>query len=332
MSEAAGDEILYRFPFTDEAELFEEAEVKVQVEGRRVEGTIMSIGSGYLILALKEDIGEEVRSVVLLIDATALLEALKERIEAVKKEEITLNRTLADAVVGEGAWPERLDDSIQPEAVSDLNDEQSRAYESALRESLTFIWGPPGCGKTTTLAEIVRSAFESEKRTLICSNTNKAVDQVLYRVCKALGREHTAMKEGKIVRLGRVVDDKLKEYDEYVTVDGIVKRLSADLEAEKQRLKVKIVQIDVRNEPARQLLSKFEALDAAEEYVSREREKVKQLVDAREACQKELRLNAASRDHLAKELQRRRNAFFGFFRRSEEEIQADIRRHAAVRE
>ena len=172
-------DVLYRFPFSDEAELFEEAEVEVQVEGRRVGGTIMSIVTGYLILALEEDIGEEVRSVVLLIDATALLEALKERIEAVKEEKITLTRALADSAIGKSSRPEKPDSSIEPVrgfGLEVLNDEQRRACESALKESLTFIWGPPGCGKTTTLAEIVRSAFEGEKRTLICSNTNKAVD------------------------------------------------------------------------------------------------------------------------------------------------------------
>ena len=155
---------------------------------------------------------------------------------------------------------------------------------------------------------------------------------MLYRVCEALGREHPAMQEGRIVRLGRVVDDKLKEYDEYVTVDGIIKRLSSDLEAEKRRLESEIVQIDVRTEPARRVLAKFEALDEAEEYVLMEQENVKRLVDAREACRKDLGLNAASRERLDKELQRRRSAIFVFFRRSEEEIEADIRRNEAVRE
>ena len=122
-----GDDILYHFPFTDEAELFEEAQVEIQVEGQRVEGTIVSIGDGHLILALKEDIGDEVRFAVLLIDATALLEALKEKIEAVTKGKITLNRTLADAVVRPGQLPKPPDTPIRGRTPSRLRLERQSA-------------------------------------------------------------------------------------------------------------------------------------------------------------------------------------------------------------
>jgi hypothetical protein len=101
-AESAGGDILYIFPFTDEAEIFEDAQVDVLVSGRRIAGTIVSIAAGRLILALKEDVGTEVRTAVLLIDATALLEALRLKIEAVKKSEISLNRALADPVIGKG--------------------------------------------------------------------------------------------------------------------------------------------------------------------------------------------------------------------------------------
>ena len=59
-TETAGDDILYRFPFTDKIE--REDQVEIQVGQRRVGGTIVSIGAGHLVLALKEDIGDEVSS------------------------------------------------------------------------------------------------------------------------------------------------------------------------------------------------------------------------------------------------------------------------------
>ena len=84
-TEAAGGDIFYRFPFTDKVE--REDQVEIQVDQQQVEGTIVSIGSGHLVLALKKDIGDEVRSAVLLINETGLLEALKEKVEAVSKGE-----------------------------------------------------------------------------------------------------------------------------------------------------------------------------------------------------------------------------------------------------
>ena len=332
--ESAGKDILYHFPFTDEAELFEEAQVEIQVEGQRIEGTIVSIGDSHLILALKKDIGDEVRFAVLLIDTTALLEALKEKIEAVKEGEITLNRTLADAAVRPGQLPKPPDTPIREglPTDSDLNDKQRAVYGNALREAVTFVWGPPGTGKTKTLAEIVRSAFEGQERTLICSNTNKAVDQVLYQICTTLGREHPAMEEGKVVRLGRITDDKLKsDFHKYVTVDGIVERRSADLKSQKQTVETEIGKLDAGTLKARQVLAKFASLDQAKQQLMAEKENVDRMAIDDRASNEELLRNDAHRDRLAKELQRRRNAVFGFFRRKVEAIAADLDHVAAER-
>lgn len=332
--EPVGDDILYHFPFTNEAELFEEAQVEIQVEGQRVDGTIVSIGDSHLILALKKDIGDEVRFAVLLIDTTALLEALKEKIEAVKAGEITLNRTLADAVVRPGQLPKPPDTPIREglPTDSDLNDKQRAVYGNALREAVTFVWGPPGTGKTKTLGEIVRSAFEGQERTLICSNTNKAVDQVLYRICTTLGREHPAMQEGKIVRLGRITDDKLKsDFHDYVTVDGIVERRSADLKSQKQTIETQITKLDAGTLKARQILAKFASLDQAKQQFMAEKENADRAAINDRASNEELLRNDAHRDRLTKELQRRRNAIFGFFRRKVEAIAADLDHLAAER-
>ena len=185
--EIAGGQRLYHFPFSDEAALFEGAQVEIQVGGQRIEGSLVSMEAGRLTLALKEDIGSEVRFAVLVIDATALLEALKERIQAVNGGEIKLNRALADAVVQPGDLPSGPDNPIQAKPATRLNEGQRDAYEKALREAVTFIWGPPGSGKTSTLSEIVDAAFEGDRRTLVCANTNRAVDQILYRICTTLG-------------------------------------------------------------------------------------------------------------------------------------------------
>lgn len=331
--ETAGGAVLYHFPFSDEAELFQEAEVEVQVEDRKVDGTIVSMEAGTLILALKEDIGNEVRFAVLLIDATALLKALKEKIEAVKKGEITLNRTLADAVVQPSTLPKspshpvRMGNGSNSDKIQ-LNDSQHNAYVNALKEAVTFMWGPPGCGKSTTLAKIVHSTFKDNQRTLICSNTNKAVDEVLLKICEVLGLEHQAMVEGKIVRLGRVVHDKLTGYLDYVTVDGIAERRSADLKEKKQQLETEIAKIDASTQNAQQCLAKFESLDKSNREVTKEQENVNEFAREGKALKKGLSLASAQRDELAQELQLRRTAVFKFFRRSEQAIESDIQRNA----
>jgi superfamily II DNA or RNA helicase len=94
---------------------------------------------------------------------------------------------------------------------------------------VTYLWGPPGTGKTTTLSALIQELFARGKRVLICSNTNRAVDQVLLNLCRTLGTDHEAMETGKILRLGRIAHDQLRqEYAEYITLEGIVERRSRD--------------------------------------------------------------------------------------------------------
>ncbi len=64
-----------------------------------------------------------------------------------------------------------------------LNAEQKAAVEGALAaEDLFLIQGPPGTGKTTAIAEICYQNALEGKRTLIASQTNLAVDNVLSRL------------------------------------------------------------------------------------------------------------------------------------------------------
>jgi hypothetical protein len=334
---AKGQECVYEFPFSDEADLFEDARVEVEVQGRRVDGSIVSLGSGHLWLATSEELGHILKRAVLLVDATALLEALKQRVEDVSKGEINLNRAIADAVVGKCQPP--LDPDRIPEASPSgevgpargeggprkLNTAQSEAKRRALAASLTYIWGPPGCGKTVVLSEIVRSAFEAGNRILICSNTNKAVDQVLYRICDTLTRQHEAMEAGRIVRLGRIADEKLvSEYHAFVTVDGIVERRSADLRERLVRVQTEIANIDARSAHARATLDRFRHLDETQKALEFHLDATNKLANAGKQLIADSESTAGRLRDLDEELQKRRAAVFAMFKRSEQAIHSDI--------
>jgi hypothetical protein len=323
--ESAANEIIYVFPFTDEAELFEEAQIEVEAAGRRIDGSIVSISAGKLILSIKEDLGQTIGHAVLIIDSTALLEALADRIEQVAKGQIALNRGLADAVAGVAAVPAGPP-PLQRRFVKSLNEAQLRAYERSLSDAVTWIMGPPGCGKTKTLGEIVRSAFENDQRILVCSNTNKAVDQLLYEVCKALGVEHKAMQAGKLVRLGRIADDKLRaDYEPYVTVDGILDRLSRDLNERRRQVEEQIALIDADSEQARRTISEFEAFERAEQMVAEEASRANEIAKAGNQSRTAL---AEGKNRLLKldaELRARQTAIFPIFKRSIGEIELDLR-------
>jgi AAA domain/Topoisomerase DNA binding C4 zinc finger/PLD-like domain len=291
-SERSGELTLYVCQFPDDGELFEEARVEVIVGGRRVEGSIASIAGGRLVLALKEDLGPSIENVILAVDATALLDALKSKIEQVLKKELSLNRSLADAVVGMTPIPPTPEDKPVPRPFRPLTEAQTAAYEQALAKSVSYIWGPPGCGKTWTLGEIARASLARGERLLVCSNTNKAVDQILYQICKNLGTEHEDMETGHIVRLGKIADDKLEdEFSDYVLVDGIADRLAAELKTRQAQLEREIGALDARTESARGVLKRYNAHDPLEKAVATAEAEANRI--AREGNEKMARLEKA---------------------------------------
>ena len=179
----------YAFSFAEDADLFEDARVDIRIGARTIEGNIVSIAGGQIIIAVEEDLGEALIRCTLVIDNTALLEALKEKLEKSTEGGRQLNVQLADDVVtnrGNAAPAEApLSDPVWPIR---FNEKQKDAVRLALANAVIYLWGPPGTGKTTTLSVLIQELFARGKRVLICSNTNRAVDQVLLSLCGALRR------------------------------------------------------------------------------------------------------------------------------------------------
>ena len=72
------------------------------------------------------------------------------------------------------------DDPDAPDAYIDNNDAQNEAVELAVdAEDLALIHGPPGTGKTYTIARTIRALVAEGNRVLLSAFTNRAVDNAL---------------------------------------------------------------------------------------------------------------------------------------------------------
>ncbi len=114
---------------------------------------------------------------------------------------------------------------------SELNDQQRQAVESAVTGNITFIWGPPGTGKTTVIGNIIDELYTEERTVLLVSHTNTAVDGAMRHVCKRL-KSTNAMIAGvgfPALRIGASIDPQLAAEYEAVTFDSHLKILSAEL-------------------------------------------------------------------------------------------------------
>jgi hypothetical protein len=78
-----------------------------------------------------------------------------------------------------------------------LNESQIEAIKRACFQDITFIWGPPGTGKTEVLCNILNIFYRNGYRTLVISLSNSAVDELLKKFISKFQYE----KE-EIVRLG----------------------------------------------------------------------------------------------------------------------------------
>jgi hypothetical protein len=199
----------------------------------------------------------------------------------------------------------------------------------ALSNEIFYLWGPPGTGKTFTLSSVSGLLFDAGKKTLICSNTNQAVDQVLYALCNALGPHHPAMEAGQIVRIGKIAFEELtRHYHAYVTLDGITERKSADLKRRKEQLESEVERITAAAARAQRILDDFQRLDAIVRSVETNRRDANNLKVRRENCEAELRVLRQSIQALDAQLKAFEDAWAikRRFMRQPDAIHADIRK------
>ncbi len=212
-----GRERGYRFPYDGDAELFEGAKVTIAIGNRTCDGRIVSVSTQWLVVSFDEDLGPTIRTCVLRIDNTAMIDAMADRLDKVRSGEAKLNLTLADDVLdNREAQAVSSGAKHSPKTDRQLNTPQKEFVEHAIANAVTYLWGPPGTGKTRSLSSLNELLFDAGKRVLICSNTNQAVDQVLINLCRTLTIAHPALDDGRVMRIGKT-EGIPSEFTEFVT-------------------------------------------------------------------------------------------------------------------
>lgn len=86
-----------------------------------------------------------------------------------------------------------LPEGVAYEGQESLNECQNQAVECSLTSPLTCIWGPPGTGKTHTVATLLQELLwrRPEDRLLVTAPTHNAVDNILKRYLRVVGMTGT---------------------------------------------------------------------------------------------------------------------------------------------
>ena len=233
----AGSKWLYRFIISDTPSVRDDTLIRIEVASRKVQGSVVSFRDGALIVALEEDLGPAIPQARLIWDASFLVEELKKRLEEVRGGATYFSHDAAERTLGL-ARPRVADANPHHSVLADgvLNGEQIAAICRALGSDTTFVWGPPGTGKTKTLAHIVEAHYREGRSVLLVSNTNIAVDTALEQVAKRLENE-PRFDNGLVVRKGVVEKEELRErFGDRVIVEKIAQRVGQTLQREKTHL------------------------------------------------------------------------------------------------
>ncbi len=187
-------EYLYAFDTDADLHFPDGTAIKLWFPENIVTGYVVSCEDFTILIRTLEYIGETIESVEFTSDQWQLLEALMERLSEMQPD----TDSLAYQVACNGR---RQIKSWQRIACG-----QNLAFNRATSEKITFIWGPPGTGKTETLANIALEHIHQGKRVLMLSYSNVSVDGALLRVS-----DKADLPEGTIIRYGYPRTKKLLE-------------------------------------------------------------------------------------------------------------------------
>jgi hypothetical protein len=203
---------------------------------------VVSIDGMTIILSVQQDLGRVVPSARLQSNLAHLMRKLIERVEALAN----ISNPVGDRILGD--LP--ISGTSASVDAKNLNASQQSALASSLGRNVTFIWGPPGTGKTHTIGAIGENLYRRQRSMLLVSHTNAAVDEAVQKIVDAIGLAE--LSSGKILRVGDVVPGRSLSDEKYreVMLKTHTDRRSAELaarrdacEADKSAAVGKVIQL-----------------------------------------------------------------------------------------
>lgn len=290
---SAGKLFLYAFQVTEDygfRYLRDDSPIEVVAGKESLNGIVVSLSEGELVIAIDRDLGPRISFARIVSKDWFLVEQLKERLEALLAGQSSFNVEKADQVIGEvGHRSSYADyDEALASGGEELNAEQKTAIGKALGSDITYLWGPPGTGKTTVVARIVEGFYRAGRSVLVVSNTNMAVDTALLMIADRLAKCPDFPK-GSVLRFGPAVKHELEQkYGDLVLIDRVVERLGADLREQKEALVVEKSELEAEAAELRRILQDLEQLAEVEEDLPQLRTALQEAVAQREAASSDL--------------------------------------------
>jgi hypothetical protein len=250
-----GADRLWSFEFDGGLPVPPETPARLTVPERDPIGvTILAVGDLDLVLGVPEKLGENVPHARLSAQPWYIYDRLRNRLSEMLGAggNTEMLEALLDLSDLDGGI--RTTGSGPSELMIGLGSDQQSAVVRGTEPGLRFVWGPPGTGKTNTLAAAVRllvaedelSAWSDQSsaadhvargdnRVLVVAHANAAVDVAMARVADVLAGS-AVLAEGRVLRVGTPQLEVAREKPEIIP-DQIIARQQPDLVREQEELR-----------------------------------------------------------------------------------------------
>lgn len=257
---------IYQFIITDGNRIPEDSVGRIKIDSAEYEAKICNqqLDSIQLQVNFDTTFMPNIPRAILLIDDTQLLQSLLNELE--KRFGDSYNDSKALTVF----YPHSASISSIPlpenEDFDEITDEQRKTMEQALGSDITYIWGPPGTGKTFVIAHLIMAYVMTGQRVLVTSHTNAAVDQILLAMFKYSGNlkkpafNKQFSQEESIIRIGLVPETN--NIPDHVKLDKVVEKRSVSLQYKIDNLKLASQELSQKRESLKIEISEWEELSS----------------------------------------------------------------------
>lgn len=210
---------IYAFESDSELNIPDNTQISLWRGDVEIPATLLNSEEFTLIIATAGNLGEKVPVIEFSAEPWKLLYFLIERLKSLRAADSPIARSL----ILEGRNLVQFDREILTG--------QENAVRLSLAQPISFVWGPPGTGKTETLAQIALRHMEEGRRVLMLSYSNVSVDGAILRVFRKTGEK----KPGVMVRYGYPRDRELRGH-ETLTTYNLALSSHPELARERNRL------------------------------------------------------------------------------------------------
>ena len=224
-------QFVYLLESEDELNYPEGTPVTIWKGQSQISGKILNCEAFSVYLISELDLGAEVEMLNISAEACYLLQSVSERLMDLSLEPSEIAQNLICNGLKEIDYRN-----------SDIAKGQETAVRMSLEQPITFVWGPPGTGKTQTLAKIAWAHIDKGERVLMLSYSN---------VCNGVQREHNKKLNNGLPILHKVPPKR--DYGRYFCImaekggtshGGLTEKLSPFFHAKKQEVNAYAVRQD----------------------------------------------------------------------------------------